>query len=40
MPDLHEPEGVIAVAQEGLVVEARTLARACFENLFLIYLKG
>ncbi len=29
-------KGVIAVAQEGLVVEARTLARACFENLFLI----
>jgi hypothetical protein len=29
-------KGVIAVAQEELVVEARTLARACFENLFLI----
>jgi hypothetical protein len=29
-------KGVIAVAQEGLVVEARMLARACFENLFLI----
>jgi Family of unknown function (DUF5677) len=29
-------KGVIAVAQEGLVVEARTLARACFENLFLV----
>jgi hypothetical protein len=25
-------KGVIAVAQEGLVVEARTLARSCFEN--------
>jgi hypothetical protein len=29
-------KGVIAVAQEGLVVEARTLARACFENLFFV----
>ena len=29
-------KGVIAVAREGLVVEARTLARSCFENLFLI----
>ncbi len=29
-------KGVIALAQEGLVVEARTLARSCFENLFLI----
>jgi Family of unknown function (DUF5677) len=27
-------QGVIAVAKEGLVVEARTLARSCFENLF------
>ena len=29
-------KGVIAVAREGLAVEARTLARACFENLFFI----
>jgi hypothetical protein len=29
-------KGLIAVAQEGLVVEARTLARACFENLFFV----
>jgi hypothetical protein len=29
-------KGVIAVAKEGLVVEARTLARSCFENLFLV----
>jgi Family of unknown function (DUF5677) len=29
-------KGVIAVAQEGLVVEARTLTRACFENLFFV----
>jgi hypothetical protein len=29
-------KGVIAVAKEGLVVEARTLARSCFENLFFV----
>ena len=29
-------KGVIAVAEQGLVVEARTLARSCFENMFLI----
>jgi hypothetical protein len=29
-------KGVIAVAQGGLVVEARTLARSCFENLFFV----
>jgi hypothetical protein len=29
-------KGVIAVAKEGLVVETRTLARSCFENLFLV----
>jgi hypothetical protein len=29
-------KGVIAVAKEGLVVEARTLTRACFENLFFV----
>jgi hypothetical protein len=29
-------KGVIAVAQEGLVVEARTLTRSCFENLFFV----
>lgn len=28
--------GVIALAKAGLVVEARTLTRSCFENLFFI----
>lgn len=28
--------GVIAVAKEGLAVEARTLARSCYENMFLV----
>jgi hypothetical protein len=29
-------KGVIAVAEKGLVVEARTLTRSCFENLFFV----
>jgi hypothetical protein len=29
-------KGVIALASEGLVVEARTLARSCYENSFLV----
>jgi hypothetical protein len=29
-------KGVIALAREGLVVEARTLARSCYENSFLV----
>lgn len=29
-------KGVIALAREGLVVEARTLARSCWENSFLV----
>jgi hypothetical protein len=29
-------KGVIAVAKEGLAVEARTLARSCYENMFLV----
>lgn len=29
-------KGVIAVAREGLVVEARTLARSCWENMFYV----
>lgn len=29
-------KGVIAVAREGLVVEARTLTRSCYENLFFV----
>jgi hypothetical protein len=28
--------GVIAVAREGLVVEARTLTRSCYENMFFV----
>jgi Family of unknown function (DUF5677) len=29
-------EGVIALAKLGLIVEARTLTRCCYENLFFI----
>lgn len=29
-------KGVIAVAREGLVVEARTLTRSCYENMFFV----
>jgi hypothetical protein len=29
-------KGVIALAKEGLAVEARILTRSCFENLFLV----
>ena len=29
-------KGVIALARQGLVVEARTLARSCYENSFLV----
>jgi hypothetical protein len=29
-------KGVIAVARDGLAVEARTLARSCYENMFFV----
>jgi hypothetical protein len=33
---VHNFKGAIALIEKGLVVEARTLTRCCFENLFLV----